>query len=173
MFSALVVRLLRNDRYNPKNQLEDILRPANGPVDGFMFGSLDQLYLDVLKKATKAEDGSVDEGLVSRVKKVIGALVLLQQPLTPSALSVLLEDERDYVARDIQYLSAVLSLPDDVTQPPTIFHPSFADFALLRCTDSKFKIDAPEFHGYLALRCLLLMNERYLRRDICGIRNSS
>lgn len=172
VFAALVIRLVSNPRYDPKAQLEEILRSPTGRISGLTFGPLDELYLGVLDKAVKLEDGSIDDNLVARVRNVAGALVLLQSPLTPPVLSELLGEEVSSVTGDIQHLSAVLSIPDDAARPPTIFHPSFADFILLRCIDPKFKIDAQVYNAYLALCCLLTMN-RYLKYDICNIGDPS
>lgn len=172
VFAAVVIRLVGHPRYDPIERLKAILGVSNNDDSGLTFGSLDELYLDILKKAVQDSDGVIDDTLVTRVRKVIGALVLLQSPLTPATLSELLGEKLSSITGDIEHLSAVLTIPDDTSQPPTIFHPSLADFVLSRCKDLRFKINAQVFHASATQRCLFTMN-RYLKRDICDIRDPS
>lgn len=169
-FAALVATLVSDARYDPKERLEEILRPPTNFFNRDNLGSLDSLYLGMLDKAVRSEDGFIDEDLVAKIKIVIGTIVLLQIPVSLPTLARFLDEKRASINRDIGHLSAVFSIPDNPSQPLTIFHPSFSDFVINRCIDSRFRIDVQAFHAYILKRSLSIMNQ-HLKRDICRIQN--
>jgi hypothetical protein len=128
---------------------------------------VDNLYLDMLKRAGRNKNGKDDEVLCSRIQAISGAIVLLQDQLEPQALSSLLHMDPVLVKNDLRKLSAVLILGKS-TDPIKVFHPSFPDFIRIRCSDQRFLVDEGTHHGFLAVQCLKTMNHR-LKQNICGL----
>lgn len=111
--------------------------------------------------------------LASRLKMVLGTIVLLQDPLSPPALEWLLHLERSTVRETLVHLHSVIIVPEDDVRVIRLLHPSFFDFITnqTRCQNQKFVVTAKAQHTLLARACLNLMRD--LCRDICGIKNPS
>jgi hypothetical protein len=138
------------------------LSGQSGPYD-----EVDNLYLDILKRAGRDKNGKDVEGLCSRVQTISGAIVLLQDRLTPHALASLLDMDPVLVKNDLRKLSAVL-ISEKPTDPVKVFHPSFPDFICIRCSDKRFLVVEGTHHEFLALQCFKTMN-RHLKQNICGL----
>jgi hypothetical protein len=137
---------------------------------------LDQLYLQILMKASSSVGLYSDRQRV-RVLEIVGALVLLQEPLPTDAIARLADKPHALV----DSLESVFWKSNDGTV--RLFHPSFADFVRdpKRCTDLSFPVDNPtvtgvsflvlpeEHHHRLALRCLAVMNA-HLQYNIGGLK---
>jgi hypothetical protein len=135
----------------------------------FQHRMLDKMYAQVLEQA--AETSGNPKPHERALGKILSAIVLLQEPMPPSALAVLVDEERRASAI-LPLLSAVLLVDDEA--PVRLFHPSFPDFITNeeRCKDSRFLVSRSEGHLQLATRCLEIMNNG-LRRDACDIRDPS
>lgn len=172
VYASLVIRLVSTPRVDPKQRLQEIIHPSGSLVGSSTFEALDELYTAVLTKATSVGEKNADKEVIERVRQVVGALVLSQYPLNAFILSELLGKDITLIQEDIQHLSAVLLIPDDVQDCVSIFHPSFSDFVLVRCMNPCFKIDPSIYNAFLARQCLHIMNHR-LRHDICDIKDAS
>jgi hypothetical protein len=178
IFAATVVRYISDEEDHvdgPIKRLEAIVRQS--PTEtSHQYNQLDQLYRDVLDRATTLKNTDVSRFRVD-MHRVLGALVLLQDPLTASALATLLNLDVERVNAIIQRLSAVLTVEQQ--QPVTLFHPSFSDFIMdaSRCEPTSstgsfdFHVSAPRQHFALARCCLQIMNSSDLCYDICGIKD--
>jgi hypothetical protein len=93
---------------------------------------MDSLYINVVSKAVGGRQKN-NEPLYRRLRAVVGAIILLRNPLGCQALATLLDMSIPNVFAVTHRLTAVLVIPDNLADPIRVFHPSFADFVLLRC----------------------------------------
>jgi hypothetical protein len=102
-------------------------------------------------------------------------LVLLQDELPLSVLSVLANVKEQKCAEFIQRISAVLCYQPEAYEPVRLLHASFSDFLTdpARCPElSGYGVNAANDHLRLAERCLDELNTR-LRYNICNINELS
>jgi hypothetical protein len=130
---------------------------------------LDQLYTQVLSHAFP----DISPFLSGQVKKVLGTIGLLRNPLSSLALERLLGLKPRTVWRTLSRLHSIVIVPEDGLQVIRLVHPSFFDYMTnpARCLNSKFAVDAGSQNTLLARVCLDVM--KGLRRDICGINDPS
>lgn len=109
----------------------------------------------------------------TRIREVLGAIVLLQSPLSASSLARLLCVPAEDVHRTLYELHSILDVPQNPNQPVRLHHPSFRDFLLDRdrCGDN-FWVDEKLAHQHLADKCIQFMSNS-LREDICGVGDPS
>jgi hypothetical protein len=170
IYASTVVRYVANDQHNPRTRLRQVLETGRSS-SASPYRLVDELYIQVLHSAVETIEDD-EELLCHRLRSILGAVVLVQTPLTPPAFSGLLGIDIHELMIVLHRLSAIL-LPA-MDQPVRLFHPSFADFILdaVRCRDLRFRLDPREHHQALAARCLGTMNI-HLRRDICDIHDPS
>jgi hypothetical protein len=167
---------VESDRYSPKCRLKEILKNTAIPIASPEFSPLDALYLSVLMAASRSNSTTteVDPTLCSRLRNLIGAVVLVEQPLSIPALAQLMGVPEDKVDRDVRALSAVLLVgpekDSDDTPVVRALHLSFRDFLLSRCNDRRFRIQEFAQHHDLALNCLTTLNST-LKQNMCNILN--
>jgi hypothetical protein len=170
IYAATVVRHIRGEPGigDPGERLRYLLADRQEDAS-YQYNMLDRLYRDMLVKAT---DLSTEDPAQFRqhLRDVLGALVLVQEPATPSALAQLLGLNGTRVRDVLRRAAAVVFLKTG--EPVRLFHPSFRDFItdLTRCKDDGLYVDAGQQRLRLALCCLRLMNS-CLTYDICDIRN--
>ena len=168
IFASVVVRFVSSKDHQPTRRLTDIIGLPNNTVKEGRAG-IDQLYTEVLQLAfynIQTDDGE----FYSSFRSVVGAVVLVFNPLSVPALSDLL-GELD-LSTSLRSLHSLLIIPTnqlDLT-PIHAIHKSFPDFLTnpQRCTDKQFFIDPPVHHRCIMLLCLRLMKER-LKRNICQL----
>jgi hypothetical protein len=131
------------------------------------YASLDSLYTSILR------DGCCRNNVVgdAMVRSVLSAVIPVANPISPSAIAVLMGRECDEVLSTLQSIRSLLVLHDDVNEPIRLFHKSFSDFVTdpSRCTDVRFYIP-PLYHTELVLSFLKLM-DKSLKKNICSIPN--
>ncbi|KAJ7039994.1 WD40-repeat-containing domain protein [Mycena alexandri] len=167
IFAATIVNIVADTYYSPQNQLQRLL--GNGNIQSrALYSQVDLLYLQVLKTSVESRADAFE--LCVRFQKIVGAIILLQNPLSISALAHLLEHDEADIEGALTPLHSLLNIPSNRDQPVRIFHPSFCDFLLIkeRCQDTRFTIPEGRTHAQLALYCLKLML-RHLKRNICSI----
>jgi hypothetical protein len=133
---------------------------------------LDSIYLTVLKSPVRRYRKSERKKWYKLIKETLGAIVLLQSPLSASSLAQLLSVPPEDIHQTLYELHSILDIPQDPTRLVRLHHPSFRDFLLSkeRCDDDSFWVDERSTHKKLALRCLELMcGPSGLRQDICGL----
>jgi hypothetical protein len=170
IFAATSIKFIQDaSASNPQNQLSILLdrtariqQSSSSPQH-----RLDELYTEVLRRAFP----EITWELTGRLRKVLGSVVLLQDPLSPSALDSLLHLESDQARLTLVHLQSIVIVPEqDDGSPIRTLHQSFHDFIAddNRCLDSNFVVNPTAQHALLAQACLATM--RNLRRDICEIR---
>ena len=169
IYASTVIKFISSPHHLPDERLDLIVSlPEDTSHEGR--SGIDLLYSQVLEQAFHNVDSS-DHTLYSRLKSVLGTVILVLNPLPIKALSELLGD--DYtphrISNSLRALHSVLLIPENSEDPVRIFHKSFPDFLTdqNRCT-SNFFINPPTQHRGILLSCLGLMEGR-LRRNICNL----
>jgi hypothetical protein len=167
IFAATIVNFVADNLYNPENQLRQILASGN-TQSRTLYSDVDNLYTQILIISIK--DRVDAPQLCARFRKIVGAIILLQNPLPIPALARLLEHDVIDLEGALSPLHSLLEIPSDRDQPVRLFHPSFRDFLLSeeRCQDTRFAVPEGPTHAHLALYCLKIMHE-HLKRNICDI----
>ena len=168
IYASTVVKFVTFRHQIPTEQLEKIiLLPQNTASEGR--AGVDLLYTQILEQAA-ADVGTVqdDDEIYSRFKTVVGAVLLVYNPLSAKALSDLLGLSKIYTT--LHTLHSLLLVPEGPEDPIHTFHKSFPDFLTdpNRCKNKKFLVEPSIHHAEILLSCLKLMKEK-LKRNICNL----
>ena len=166
IYASTVIKFITSKNRTPTEQLNHITSlPQSTSHEGR--SGIDILYTQVLKHAVNDVDVD-DEEFYSHFRTVVGAVLLVFNPLSVEALSDLLKVSG--ISTTLRPLHSLLLVPTSKDTPIRIFHKSFPDFLMdmRRCTDHQFLIDPPIHHINLLHSCLNLMKER-LKKNICGL----
>jgi len=162
VYAAATVKFLDSDIHLPEHRLDVIVQlpECTAPEGKTRIGpktTLDSLYTSILQMAF----GEGDPEVYSKVRSVIGAIVLLINPLPPSGISKLVSLDSREVILFLTRVQSLFALGEDFTQPVKPFHKSFPDFITnpSRCTDTRFYISPKSLHLELAMNCLRTMND--------------
>jgi hypothetical protein len=146
IFAATVVRHIRGEPGvgEPGERLRDLLADAQEDAS-YQYEMLDRLYRDVLVKATDLASGDPTRFHL-HMREVLGALALVQEPATPSALAQLLGLKPTEVNSVLRRVTAVVVLI--AGEPVRLFHPSFRDFLSdrNRCKDNAMHVDVGQHY---------------------------
>ena len=161
VYAVATVKFLDSKTHLPEQRLKVILNlpKYTAPKGKTRFNSrttLDSLYTSILKMAFEEEDPEVD----CKVRSIVGAVVLLFNPLPPSGIAELIGVDPEEVTLFLTLLQSLLTLGEDSSQSVKPFHKSFPDFITdhSRCTDARFWISPEDLHLELAIDCLRVMN---------------
>jgi hypothetical protein len=175
IFASTVLRYVGDPEvHEPQIRLQQVLEQKAVMKSENPYVDIDQIYLRILDNATYDSSKRVNPNICKRLRLMVGAVCLLQYPLSTSDLAALLKLSDGVVERDVSKLAAVLvqHKDDDISHTSTVrlLHPSFRDFLLDtgRCDDMRFSIDSAHQHQDLAMLCLELLNTA-LKKDICKI----
>ena len=171
VYAVATIKFIDHRNENPKRQLDLLLRlPESTVYEGKTRlksnTTLDSLYMSILQAAFGDDDPEND----SKVRSILGAVVLAASPLSSSTIATLLGLETESVHRRLLSVSSLLILQDDVGSPVRPFHKSFPEFIAnpTRCTNERFRVSPPNRHPELLAGCLELMN-RTLEKNMCRL----
>ena len=171
VYAAATFKFINNKRRDPRTQLDLLLQSEKiGVREG---KSLDSLYTSILQEGFGDSDTEYD----AKTRSVLGAVVLAANPLSPSAIAMLLGFDARDVLPLLSSANSLLILQEDVNCPVRPFHKSFPDFITdsIRCTNPRFHISPPDHHAQLLINCFSLM-DRALQKNMCklpdGVANS-
>lgn len=168
IYAATMCRVLEDHDLDPQQCLDDYF---NYKAEE---SKLDAIYLPVLNRigAKYSDNSRRKHQLIQDVREVVGAIALLESPLSILSLSKLIDLSIMAIKARLSSLHSVLYIPEDETVPIRLFHLSFRDFLLHHETPGKTAIwtDENATHERLAIRCLHVMRT-YLKKDICGLSN--
>ena len=156
VYAVATVKYLDKRFHLPDKQLETIVNfPDSTEYEGET--SLDSLYLWILRETFCVDDPVI----CSRIRTIIGAVVLLVNPLPPSGIAELVGLETRAILPFLTSIQSLLTLDEDSTKPVKPFHRSFPDFITnpSRCTDGRFHISPEHLHTELVTNCLRVMND--------------
>jgi len=166
IYASTVVKFVASRYHAPTTRLALITSlPQSTTHEGK--SGIDLLYTQILRQAF-SDAGPDEQEVCSNFRTVVGTVLLVFNPLTMEALSVLLRTS--HISTTLCLLHSLLLIPDSKTDPIRVFHKSFPDFltAQGRCNDGRFFINPSVHHREILLSCLNLMEER-LKRNICGL----
>ncbi|KAK7404063.1 hypothetical protein QQX98_010149 [Neonectria punicea] len=161
---------------DPEERLKTILEyhKTGGPsqLHGTYLPILNQLLLKPTESGSirRTEDEKAD--VVEWFREIVGAIVILANPLATAPLARLLDKSQGSIASMLSRLHSVLHVPANPYAPVKLLHLSFRDFLVDRENrdQNPFWVDERETHGKLATNCLnLLLKKNCLRKDICGL----
>jgi hypothetical protein len=166
IYASTVVKFIGSEIDLPTERLALITSFPQSTAKEGMSG-LDQLYIKVLEQ-TFQDVHTDDSQHYSRFKAVVGAVLLVFNPLSVKALSDLLRVPG--TSTTLRPLHSLLLVPDTTENPVRIYHKSFPDFLMdpKRCEDQRFFVDPLFHHLEILLSCLNLMRKR-LKRNICNL----
>ena len=172
VYAVATVNFLDSRHNNPRRRLDLLLRsPESSTREGrteltaCTTPTMDSLYTSIIQVAFGQNDPEDD----SKVRSVLGAVVLATNPLSPSAIATLLGFDTEDVFSLLESLHSLLILQEDVSSPVRSFHKSFPDFITdpTRCISSRFYISSPDHHLELFISSLELMNKT-LEKNMCN-----
>ena len=162
------IRFIDHKINSPEKQLDHLLQSqGSGTVEGKVEfktnATLDSLYTSILEEAFGGDPEN------DRIRSILGAVVLVTNPLSPSAIATLLGFKLGETYRILSLIHSLLVLQEDI-EPVRPFHKSFPDFVIdpTRCINQKFLVCPPDQHTELLARCLAVMN-RKLERNMCEL----
>jgi len=178
IYASTVIKFVISKSYTPAQRLNLITSlPQSTSHEGK--SGLDILYTQVLKQAV--DDVDVDDmEFDSYFRTVVGAVLLVLNPLSVEALSDLLRVSStsatlhsptlSNISATLHSLHSLLLVPMNQGAPVRIFHKSFPDFLIdqKRCTNHRFFINPSIHHAEILLSCLRLMGEK-LKKNICRL----
>ncbi|SCO92739.1 related to WD40-repeat protein (notchless protein) [Fusarium oxysporum] len=172
IFAATACQQIQKGKHgDPEENLNKILERTTGT----QISKLNELYLFVLEQLLDdpTDSGEELEELSKRFQEIVGAIVILADPLSAACLARLLDIDEKRIRYMVGLLPSVLYMPSEKSAPIKPLHLSFRDFLINRDkhkTDP-FWVDGKETHKRLAIRCLqLLMNDDCLKKDMCDLR---
>ena len=166
IYASTVTKFIGSQYHLPTERLTLIVSLPQCTTHEGRLG-VDLLYIKVLEQAFFDADPDNQE-LYSNFRSVVGAVLLVVNPLPMKALSTLLRMSN--VSTTLRFLHSVLKFPSNRDDPVRVFHKSFPDFLMdpERCEDEKFFINPSVHHQEILLSCLSLMKEK-LKRNICNL----
>jgi hypothetical protein len=165
IYASTVVKFIASEMNSPTEMLALITSLPQSTAKEGMSG-VDQLYIKVLQQAFQDVHAD-DSQQYSCFRTVVGAVLLVFNPLSVKALSELL---RVAANSTIRPLHSLLLIPDNTENPVHVYHKSFPDFLTdpKRCRNQHFFVDPMVHHTEILLSCLNLMGEK-LKRNICNL----
>ena len=170
IYASTAVKFIASEADSPTERLSLITSLPESTIEEGRSG-VDQLYTQILQQAFSGiHPGNSQRYL--QFQTVVGAVLLLFNPLSIKDLSDLLGCSLQYIQNIIQFLHSLLLVPGGIEEPIRIFHKSFPDFLMdpKRCEDEKFVVKPESCHAEILLACLRFM-EKKLRRNICDLGN--
>ncbi|EPS35788.1 hypothetical protein H072_10712 [Dactylellina haptotyla CBS 200.50] len=168
IFASVVCRFVAEKRFPAQSRLDIIL--GSTTANSKFTSKVDAIYEPVLNQLLVDLDGPEELDILKDFGDILGTIVLLEAPLSRSALSQLIEKPEDEIQCILVPIRSILDTPDDSNHPIQIFHQSFPDFLLdERRRGMKFFVDKADAHKRIAIYCIELLS-KYLREDICNLR---
>ena len=175
IYASTVVKFVSHKHYQPARRLALLVSlPQDTVCEGV--SGIDTLYNEILTQAFYGMDFDNlkpdGQEVFHHLRSVVGAVLLIFNPLSIKSLSELLSDfdTPSDISTALCSLHSLLLVPDNIEDPIHVFHKSFPDFLIdpERCMDKRFFVDPPVHHTELLLSCLNLMKKR-LKRNICSL----
>lgn len=168
IYASTAVKFITSGPGGPTEALALITSLPHPSRKGKGKPSLRRLYLLVLEQAYNTHEN--DDGFHDRIRSVVGAVMLISNPLPMGALSTLLGVPD--IPTTLRSLHSLLLAPDSRADPIRVFHRSFPKFllGLKRCEGKRLFIDQSVHHREILFSCLSLMKGG-LKENICELEN--
>ena len=165
IYASTVVKFVASENYKPTKQLNKLISlPQDTSHEGK--SGIDILYSQVLEQVVSGTHTD-DKDIYSSFRTVVGAVLLVFNPLSVKALSDLLRVPG--ISSTLRSLHSLLLIPMSDGAPIHIFHKSFPDFLTdpRRCTDHWFFIDPSIHHREILFSCFNVMKDGL--KNICKL----
>jgi hypothetical protein len=159
VIAATAIRFILDKRMgDPKSQMKKLINAFQEGTKLNAMAILDKMYLEVLQSAVP-KDSEIE--LVSHFQKVMGTIIVLENPLPLKSLASLLGTTEERVTTALSFLHSIIVLGSN-DQAPQVYHKSFPDFITdeTRCTDSNLYISSNKHHAQVALYCFKVMRQK-------------
>ena len=161
VYATATVKFIDCRIWNPRVQFDLIVQSPDssiyeGTTELNPNKTLDSLHMSILQEAFGRNLPERDP----EIRSALGAVILVANPLPPSAIATLLSIDPQSVSLQLSSIHLLL-IQEDADSPVRPFHKSFPDFIVdpTRCTNERFCIPPPNHHLELLLGCLELMDE--------------
>ncbi|KAJ7610125.1 WD40-repeat-containing domain protein, partial [Roridomyces roridus] len=170
IFASTAVKFIDSPDCDPREQLIRLIQNVDPQEAGSPTHRLDGLYTQVFKNAYP----KLPEHVLPHLRRLIGSIVLLQNPLPPFALAELLGLDLKQITPTLSRFQSVILFPSDPNRVIRLLHPSFFDFisSPTRCPIPELRVNVTTKNSVLAECCLKVML-KYLHRDMCDIDDPS
>lgn len=161
IFSATICRFVEERYHVPEHQLDIILQKPDMTASSQM----EKIYLPILKHCVESSGF-----LKNEFRKIVGAIILLANPLLVYSLSRLLGIEERSLTALLDAFHSVLDVPRDTCMPVRILHLSFREF-LIDAQEQDLRVNKKETYGKLLYNCLLVIKDftMGLTQNICRL----
>ncbi|KAJ2927330.1 hypothetical protein H1R20_g9761, partial [Candolleomyces eurysporus] len=165
IFASTAIKfILDTCQLDPEGQL-DLLLSLQSSGDNPL-SELDDLYSFILQSAKPSKHPEIWLG---KFQKIVGAILVLQTPVSAFTLSKLLDETENKLKATLGNLHSVLApLNEESTAIYKVHHKSFPDYITGPFCLPGFQIVETEHHLGLAKCCLEVMNKQ-LRFNICQV----
>jgi hypothetical protein len=170
----------KTDRIQKLGELLEISGRGRVPSAAFNepddHSPLEKLYKHIISEAVKNRRGIISTEYVGRLHSILEVVIFAREPLTPQALSDLLDMDRNELDSYLSSLCSVLELPDafDPDGVVRVMHQSFPDFVRQKGghVHSELAIHAVVAEKHLAERCMSQLN-KLLHINMCHLDDPS
>ncbi|KAF4340020.1 heterokaryon incompatibility protein het-E-1 [Fusarium beomiforme] len=128
IFAATVCRFIADRRHgDPEEQLHRFLESLADDTPSRM----DQTYRPVLNQLLDSQCSKrKKDTIIHEVKRIVGTIINLSNPLSSSALSRLVNIDRKTIDARLDFLHSVFSVPSSSETPIRMLHLSFGDYLM-------------------------------------------
>lgn len=168
IFASTVHKFIASAYDNPQERLQLIVgMPESTTHEGP--SGVDDLYTRIFEENYTRRLPRSD-GVFQRVQMILGAIILVFNPLSRANFAKLLGLKTSDISTSIRPLHSLLLVPESENEPIRVFHKSFPDYLTdpERCPNPAFRINPAVYHAKLAVACLQLMNAK-LERNLCKL----
>jgi hypothetical protein len=183
IYATTMLKMIRNTRANPFEKLLHLLRISRagrgyaiasaGPVNE---SPLEKLYIHILTETIRDDDGNISTEYGDQLHNILELVIFAREPLTPQALSDLLDMDRAELRAYVSPLCSVLVVPDASDTEGVIrpFHQSFFDFIREKggLVHSTLTMHIMLAEKHITEHCLFQLN-KLLYFDVCDIKNAA
>ena len=170
IYASTVVKFVSSQHHQPAERLALLISLLQNTNCEWQSG-IDTLYTELLIQAFHDMEPD-DQEFFHHLRSVIGAVLLVFNPLSMKSLSDLLTNFHSLsnIFTALRSFHSLLLIPYNVEDPIYPFHKSFPDFVTdpARCKDKQFFVDPSVHHTELLFSCLNLMKKK-LKRNICNL----
>lgn len=168
IYAATIYRVFEDPNWDPQASLEGFLIHQDQQAS-----QLSGTYLPILERLLVHQKGRQVRQLVNEFQTIVGAVIILQNPLPIMPLAELLDTREATIQTRLNTLQSVIRLPKEMGEPVRLFHQSFRDFLLNNEPDeqTQFSINEAAINKTIGLHCIRVMERENggLKRNICSL----
>lgn len=166
IYAATIYRVFEDPIWDPQDSLESFLDHPDRQSS-----QLSGTYLPVLKRLIAGQGERQVRQLVNEFQNVVGAILILHNPLPILPLAELLDIRETAVQTRLSTLQSVIRMSREAEEPVKLFHQSFRDYLLDPEEKTQFSIDQVQINKTIGLHCIRVMERENggLKRNICDI----